>query len=316
MMHKPLPYSPDDDTAAETYVREAMRRSQRGNWLALLADDRVVQTYRALRRIESGAIQICVHHREAIESAEADRDAGLISAAEYAEKYREYAEWRQRSVGFDSVLRQYLDMAVDRVRAIRRDAVTESLRQALLTLAVAVAEHRDAHSGEESLADTALWARLGLLSWPTAAGAERRVLADAVATERARRGLARWASEDAVQFDGLPVFGETVNVVDLLLHVTDHTQPACARTELAELWKQRTPDLLDSAAAEVTAARPKDSDSTHRLDKSLLLLEELGLISRVSYETNAEVVVTNRARLVELRRQWDERHFGLDDLGP
>lgn len=315
-MRKPLPYGPDDDTAAEIYVREALRRSQRGNWPALLADNRVVQTYRVLRRIESGAIQTRVHHYEAIRSAEADRDAGLISAAEYAEKYREYTEWRQRSVGFDSVLRQYLDMAVDQVRVIRRDAVAESLRQVLLTLAVAVEEHRDAHAGEESLADTALWARLRLLPWPTAAGVERRVLADAVAAERARRGPARWASEDAVQFEGLSVFGETVDVVDLLLDVTDHTRPGCARTELAELWKQRTPDLLDCAAAEVTSARQKGSYSTQRLRKSLRLLEGLGLISRVSYETNAEVVVTDRARLVELRRRWDEQHFGLDDLAP
>lgn len=315
-MRKPLPYGPDDDTAAEIYVREALRRSQRGNWPALLASNRVVQTYRVLRRIESGAVQTRVHHYEAIRSAEADRDADLISAAEYAEKYREYTEWRQRSVGFHSVLRQYLDMAVDQVRVIRRDAVEESLRQVLLTLAVAVEEHRDAHAGEESLADTALWARLRLLPWPTAAGVERRVLADAVTAERARRGPARWASEDAVQFEGLSVFGETVDVVDLLLDVTDHSRPGCARTELAELWKQRTPDLLDCAAAEVTSARQKGSYSTQRLRKSLRLLEGLGLISRVSFETNAEVVVTDRARLVELRRQWDEQHFGLYNLAP
>lgn len=315
-MRKPLPYSPDDDIAAVTYVREALRRSPHGNWPALLANSRVVQTYRVLRRIESGAIQTRVHHYEAIRSAEADRDARLISAAEYAEKYREYTEWRQRSVVFDSVLRQYLDMAVDQVRMIRRDAVAESLRQVLLTLAVAVDEHRDAHTGEESLADKALWARLQLLPWPTTAGVKRRVLADAVAAERARRGPARWASEDPVEFDGLFVFGETVDVVDLLLEVTDHTRPGCARTELAELWKQRTPDLLDCAAAKVTSARSKGSYSTYRLRRSLRLLEGLGLISRVSYETNAEVVVTDRARLVELRRRWDEQHFGLDDLVP
>ncbi|ANZ36024.1 hypothetical protein BBK82_08025 [Lentzea guizhouensis] len=316
MMRKPFPYSLDDDTAAETYVREALRRSQRGNWPALLADDRAVQTYRVLRRIESGAVQTRVHHREAIKQAEADRDADLISAAQYAEKYREYGQWRERSVVFDAVLRQYLDMAVDQVRAIRRDAVAESLRQVLLTLAVAVEEHRDAHSGEESLADTALWARLRLLPWPTATGAERRVLADAVATERARRGPARRASEDPIQFEGLPVFGETVDVVDLLLDVTDHTRPTCNRTELAELWKQRTPDLLDSAAAQVTAARQKGSYPTHRLRRALLFLEGLDLISRVSDEGGAEVVVTDRTRLVELRRRWDEQQFGLDDLAP
>ena len=315
-MRKPLPYGPDDDPAAEIYVREALRRSQRGNWLALLADDRVVQTYRVLRRIESGATQTRVHHREAIKSAEADRDAGLISAARYAEKYREYAQWRERSLVFDGVLRQYLDLAVEKVRATRRDAVTESLREVLLTLAVAVAEHQDAHAGEESLADTALWARLRLLPWPTTTGAERRVLADAVAAERARRGPARRAGEDPIQFEGLPVFGETVDVVDLLLDVTDHTRPACARTELVELWKQRTPDLLDSAAAQVTATRQKGSYATHRLRKALLFLEGLGLITRVSDEASAEVVVIDRARLVELRRQWDEQRFGLDDLVP
>ncbi|MCP2243514.1 hypothetical protein [Lentzea aerocolonigenes] len=314
-MRKHLPYSLDDDNAAETYVRTALRLSQRGNWTALLASKRVVQTYRMLRRIESGALQIRVHHYEAIESAEADRDAGLISAADYAEKYREYAEWRQRAVGFDSVLRQYLDMAIDQVWMIRRDTVAESLRQALLTLAIAVAEHREAHSGEESLADTALWARLELLPWPTIAGIERLVLADAVAAERLRRGPARRASEKPVEFDGLPVFGDTVDVVDLLLDITDCAQPAYARTELAELWEQRTADLTVPVAVEATT-RQIVNRSAGRLSKSLRLLERLGLISRVSYDTYAEVVVTDRARLVDLRRQWDEQHFGLDDLRP
>lgn len=78
----------------------------------------------------------------------------------------------------------------------------------------------------------------------------------------------------------------------------------------------RTPDLLESAAAQVTAARQKGSYLTHRLRKALLFLEGLGLISRVSDEASAEVVVTDRARLVELRRRWDEHHFGLDDLAP
>jgi hypothetical protein len=92
---------------------------------------------------------------------------------------------------FDGILRQYLDMAVDRVRVLRRDPVLECLRHALLTLALAVDAHRNAHAGEESLADTALWARLSTLPWPVSAGAAFRTLADAVAAERARRGPAR-----------------------------------------------------------------------------------------------------------------------------
>ncbi|MFI7676349.1 hypothetical protein [Actinophytocola sp. NPDC049390] len=299
-----LPYGPDDDTAAEIYVREALRRSQRGNWSALLADDRVLQTYRVLRLIESGAVQKHVHHHDAIKCAEIDRDAGLISAARYAEMYREFADWRKRAVLFDSVLRQYLDMATERVRVIRGDAVVESLRHVLLTLAMAVEEHQEAHAGEESLADTALWARLRLLPWPTAAGAEQHVLANAVAAERARRGSARRMSDDVIQFEGSPVFGETVDVADLLLEVTDHARPACSRTELVELWKQRTPDLLDSGA----------SEDMHCLREALLFLESLDMIARVSDESSTEVVVTDRARLAELRRRWDEKHFGLDDL--
>lgn len=47
----------------------------------MLADDRVVQPYRVLRGVESGAVQTRVRHREAIKSAEADRHEGLISAA-------------------------------------------------------------------------------------------------------------------------------------------------------------------------------------------------------------------------------------------
>lgn len=45
IMPKLLPYDVDDDEVAEQYVREALRRSQRGNWTALLADDCVMQTY-------------------------------------------------------------------------------------------------------------------------------------------------------------------------------------------------------------------------------------------------------------------------------
>ncbi len=52
---KLLPYDVDEDDAAEQYVREALRRSQRGNWKALIAEDHVMLTYRALCRIEAGA---------------------------------------------------------------------------------------------------------------------------------------------------------------------------------------------------------------------------------------------------------------------
>jgi hypothetical protein len=245
-MLKPLPYNPDDDTAAEVYVRESLRRSARGNWTALLADDRVVQTYRVLRRIEAVAVQNHVHHREAIKSAKADRDAGLISMECYAEKYQQYAVWRERAVAFDGVLRQYLDMATDRVQVLRKDPITEALRHVLLTLAMAVEEHREAHTGEESLADTALWARLRLLPWPTTVGVERLVLADAVTAERARQGPVRWASRDVIQFEGRLVFGETVHVVDMLLTVTDHTHPSSSRADLVALWKERNPALARS----------------------------------------------------------------------
>jgi hypothetical protein len=78
----------------------------------------------------------------------------------------------------------------------------------------------------------------------------------------------------------------------------------------------RTPDLPDSTAGQVTASRQKGSYPTHRLRRALLLLDGLGLITGVSDEASAEVVVTDRVRLVELRRQWDEQHFGLDDLAP
>lgn len=93
IMPKLLPYDADDDEAAEQYVREALRRSQRGNWTALLADDRVVQTYRVLRRIEAGAAQAHIRHREAIRQAEIDRESGLISDVEFAGNYRNVVGW-------------------------------------------------------------------------------------------------------------------------------------------------------------------------------------------------------------------------------
>lgn len=312
-MVKSLPYGPDDDTAAEVYVRESLRRSGRGNWPALLTDERVVQTYRVLRRIQSAAIQNHVHHRGAFTSAEADRDAGVISAECYAEKYRQYADWRERAAAFDGVLRQYLDMAVDRVRVIRADPVVESLRHVLLTLAIAVEEHREAHTGEESLADTALWARLRLLPWPTTAGAERRVLADAVAAERARQGGVRWAEHDVIQFEGHLVAGATVHVVAMLLALTDHTRPACSPADLVALWRGRTTAPMGPAASGFTTTHTGSYIKRH-VHKALRLLEDLGLITRAHGGVHATVLVTHRARLVELRRHWDDTHFGLDDL--
>jgi hypothetical protein len=313
-VRKPLPYGPGDDSSAEEYVRQILRRPGPVDWSALLAGDRVVQTYRVLRRIESRAAQIRVRHRETVALAGADRDAGRITAAQYADRYREYTAWRERAAVFDRVVQQYLDMAADRVRVVRGDVVADSLRDVLLTLAMAVAEHREAHAGDESLADTALWARLRILPWPTTSGTERRALADAVEAERARRRSARTASDDAVEFRGGSVFGETVDVADLLLDVTDHTRPACDRDVLTELWKRNSADLLDSPAARVTAVRQKGSYSTQRLRKALLFLEKLGLVARVSDDVGAKVVVTDRAGLAELRRRWDDRHSGLDDL--
>jgi hypothetical protein len=52
-----------------------------------------------------------------------------------------------RAVAFDGVLRQYSDMAIDRIRVMRRDVVAESLRRVLMTLAAAVHKHRDATPG-------------------------------------------------------------------------------------------------------------------------------------------------------------------------
>lgn len=47
-MMRTLALRTGDVTAAETYLRETLRRVQRCDWLALLVDDRVVQTYRGL----------------------------------------------------------------------------------------------------------------------------------------------------------------------------------------------------------------------------------------------------------------------------
>ncbi|MGW5051470.1 hypothetical protein [Actinokineospora sp. NPDC004072] len=314
-MPKLLPYDVDDDEVAEQYVREALRRSQRGNWTALLADDRVMQTYRVLRRIEVGAAQAHIRHREAIRQAEIDRDAGMISDEEFAENYRAFADWRQRAAVFDGILRQYLDMAVDRVRILRRDPVVDRLRRTLLTLALAVDAHRDAHAGEESLADTALWARLSTLPWPAAAGAEFRTLAEAVAAERSRRGPARVNGEGFIEFEGLRVFGETVDVADLILEVTNNGDPSISRPKLVDLWKQRTPDLTDTAAAKVTADRQVGSYASHRLRKALLFLENLGAIAREASEVDTWIIVTNRVKLRELRRRWDDKYFAMYDLG-
>ena len=313
-MPRRLPYAANDDRTAVRYVREALRRSDRGNWAGLLADDRIMQTYRVLRQLESNAAKSHIQHRDAIRQAEADRDAGLLSHEKYAEEHRDFVDWRLRAAVFDGVLRQYLDMVRERLRVLRRDPVLDSLRQTLLALALAVDSHRVAHSGEESLADTALWARLHTLSWPIADGTEFCTLADAVAAENARRGPARVNNEGFLVFEGLHFYGETVDVAAMILELTDHTNISVPRPKLVDRWKERTPDLAATDAAKVTATRQVGSYASHRLRKALQFLENLGAITRETENTDLQITVTDRAKLAELRRRWDDKYFGVYDL--
>jgi hypothetical protein len=269
-----LSYGPDDDYAAERYIREALRYPHRANWTALAADDRVLQTYRIMRRMEFSAASNHIRHREELRLSTARRAEGLISAEEHAEDYAAFNNWRARAVLFDGVLRQYLEMIEDRVRVIRQGPVVESLRTALLTLALAVDDHRDAHRGEESLADTALWARLNLLRWPVAAGTDSITLGEAVAAERACRGPARFTTDGQIEFEGVLVPGEVVDVADVILELTNQAEPSVSREELVEIWKQRTPDLLDSEAARVNAARHDGHLASKRLRSALLRLRD------------------------------------------
>ncbi|MFC9250383.1 hypothetical protein [Amycolatopsis thailandensis] len=312
-MPNPLPYDLTNDEAAEHYIRDAFRPHHRGRWDALLADDRVSQTYRVLKIIEANAAHGSTLRRDKIKLAEKQRDAGLMTALEYASQYREFIAWRERASLFNIVLHQHLPQAADRVRQVHRDSVVETLRDSLLALAVAVDDHRQAHAGEESLADTALWARLQLLPWPTSDNASYQ-LADAVAAERGRRGAARHIKDGLIDFQGTQVTGETVDIADLILEITDHAQPTCDRTHLIELWHQRTPDLLDSPAAEIAALKRSGRYSTQRLSKSLTYLESQGLIVRTTVEQKPEVTVINRAALLTLRRLWDKEHFPLDNV--
>ncbi|EMD21778.1 hypothetical protein [Amycolatopsis azurea] len=168
-----------------------------------------------------------------------------MTAVEHVSQYRELTAWRERARHFNTVLHQHLALAADRVRHLHRDTVIESLRHSLLTPAIAVDELRQARSGEESLADTALWARLQLLHWPTPDNADYR-LTDAVTSERGRRSAARHVKNGLIEFQDTHVTGETVDVADLILEITDHTRPTCDRTRLVELCHQRTPDLQAS----------------------------------------------------------------------
>ncbi|MGY6651411.1 hypothetical protein ACXIZN_04520 [Amycolatopsis sp. TRM77291] len=311
-MPNSLPYDPTDDEDAEHYIREALTPSHRGRWEALLADDRVSQTYRVLKTIEAQASHTATCRRDQIKLAEKQHDAGLMTAVEHTSQYREFIAWRERASLFHIVVHQYLALASDRVRQVHRDSVVESLQRSLLALAVAVDDHRQAHAGEESLADTALWARLQLLPWPNSANASYRI-ADAVAAERGRRGAARHSKNGLIEVQGTPVSGETVDVADVLLEITDHAQPTCDRTRLVELWHQRTPDLLHSPAAQVAATKHNGRYTTHRLRTSLTYLELQGLITRTTRGNKPEITVLNRAALIALRRQWDKEHFPLDD---
>ncbi|MFD5089813.1 hypothetical protein ACFWMR_04390 [Amycolatopsis thailandensis] len=311
-MPNPLPYDLTNDEAAEHYIRDAFRPHHRGRWDALLADDRVTQTYRVLKNIEANADHAATLRRDQIKLAEKQRDAGLMTPVEHTLRYRDFVAWRERASLFGTALHQYLALAADRVRKLHRDSVVESLRHSLLALAVAVDDHRQAHNGEESLADTALWARLQLLPWPTSDNSSH-LLADAVEAERSRRGAARHIENGLIEFQGTYVTGETVDIADLILQVTDHTQPTCDRTHLIELWHQRTPDLLDSPAAKFAATKHNGRYSTQRLSKSLAYLESQGLIVRTTREKKPEITVINRAALIRLRQQWNKEYFPLDD---
>ena len=103
-----------------------------------------------LRRIEARATHARIDQRDTLRQAEIDRDAGRISDDEFTEKRDAFVAWRQRAAGFDEILRPFLDRARDRVRAVRRDTIIDGLRSSLLTLALAVHEHRNIHNGEES----------------------------------------------------------------------------------------------------------------------------------------------------------------------
>ncbi|ANN21171.1 hypothetical protein SD37_40040 [Amycolatopsis orientalis] len=265
-----------------------------------------------LKSLDARAAERSVRERDAIKLAEHQRDAGLITHAEYADHYRQFTTWRKRASRFNTVLHQYLDLTADRVRRVHHDSVAESLRSTLLALAVAVDDHRQAHAGEESLADTALWARLRLLPWPTADDAGHR-LVDAVAAERSRRTAARHHENSSIQYQGSHVTGENVDVADLLLEITDNAEPTCDRSQLVELWKQRTPDLLESDAAKVAASTKKGSYATYRLRRSLTFLESHGMIERNAEGDTAKVTVINRNALLSLRRQWDVARFALGD---
>lgn len=214
---------------------------------------------------------------------------------------------------FSSVLRRHLDLLTPRIHAARRDHLIAHLRATLLALALAVDEHRRAHAGEESLADTALWARLHIHQWPMAEDNEPCTLAEAAAAEHALRRPARLNPDGFIEFDGYRVLGTTVDVADLILEVTDHAAPSIERAVLVELWKQRTPDLMDTIAARITAKRQVGHYATRLLRKSLLFLDALGTIDRTD-EVGRLITVTDRARLAELRRKWNDKYFGAYEL--
>lgn len=85
--------------------------------------------------MESSAASAHVRKRENLRLSKIRREDGLISAGEHAEYCRIFTDWHARAVSLDGVLRQYLEMIEDRVLALRRDEVLESLRTSLLTLA-------------------------------------------------------------------------------------------------------------------------------------------------------------------------------------
>lgn len=154
-----LRYAPDADEDAGRYIGWLINHPGRAaddGWMAVLADDRVEQTHRALRALEESARNQVTRLR----ATSSDTDSA------------DYLEARSRVLYFRECVVERLRV-VNEARADMRRRVTaaqnaERQRSAVGVLAVlvdAVATHRATteHEFEPTTADRLLWARLELL---------------------------------------------------------------------------------------------------------------------------------------------------------
>ncbi|SDN06187.1 hypothetical protein [Allokutzneria albata] len=183
-----LPYAPDDDIAAEELMGLELRSPLIDRWRAMITDEYVLQTYRVLKSIDRTVSNTFAHRNAEVRCVRADFQAGRITDEQRAAAVEEYESWKCAALVFQARVKLRLRQVRHRVRQLNGDAAFDAVRDTLLRLAVAVAEHQETVKRHDATgADRLLWVRLTTLTMPAwhDEEAERIPLAEALRQHRA-----------------------------------------------------------------------------------------------------------------------------------